>query len=873
MKLILFTTTLFFLFISSVVYSQKIGSSKCYGSLSLSGVGVDGDDAMGIIRTQDNGYAFASSVNDSGGDIPSNRGISDFWIVKTDSNGIVQWKKSIGGTDVDISYSLAETADSSIYVVGYTFSNDFDMACNIGTINTLIFKLSSTGNILNSRCFGGIWGGGERPHITNTPDNGVIVTSTNNTNDGDISGNHGGEDIWIAKFDSSLNIQWQRCYGGSSVESSNDIINGLNGDFIMTGRARSVNGDLTFNRGIFDLWILRIDSIGNIIWNQLIAGSDSDIPYSVYLDTDSNIYVCGYTSSNDFDFIGNHGKSDAIVIKLNYSGNIIWKKCYGGSSQDQSNSIIKDVDGNFLISGYTYSNDFDVAGNNGTNGSGWIFKIDSSGTLIWQKCYKDIWPNEFVRDNKSIRHFIHNAFPQGCSNGNVAVSELKPTNFLIGKVYVDYNSNQQIDVGEPLYQNAFVLTASNNDSLSTFSNTDGNFWLYPDSGTYITSLPHSVPYYNYLPLQHITSNSTRGNFDTINFALTPIPGIHDLQITLIPATQAFIGGYATYRLHFKNAGTDSTSAVIYFNIDSVLDFISANPSPSGIIGDSIYWNINSLLPFQTNDIDITFSVPIPPLVHSGEVVNFTSGILQFSNDTVPSDNYSSLSAILYGSYDPNYKFILGQDSIDVSSIPNGEYITYVIQFQNTGNYLAHNVVITDEISSLLEINSIEVISASHLYQMFKEDNLITWSFSNIQLADIGSNEPASHGFICFKIKISESVNISSIIYNRASIYFDYNPPVITDNSIFYITDFETSIVKNNITDSYMLYPNPAHETLQIVPKEGYLIKESLIFNSIGELILKSTSLGIDISLIPQGLYLLKIESKNTSVCIFKFIKE
>lgn len=858
------TILIFQLAISFEGFAQRIGSVYCYGGSGIGGGCADGDDMMGFIQTLDGGYVFVTNANVGDGDLTGNYGSCDVWIVKLNSQGIIQWQTNVGGSDVDLGYSVCETPDSCYYVVLYTSSTDGMMNCNSGGEENYILKFDRYGTILHQRCFGGS-GTEMRPHLITTSDFGCIVTSTTGSTNGDVSGFHGGTyDFWIVRFDSTLNIVWQHCYGGSSVDCSGAIANDNDGGFIFAGRARSTDGDLNLNYGIYDFWTVKIDSVGTIQWSQLLGGSQWDVPYSIVVSADSNIYVVGNTSSSDFTVTGNHGSMDAWVVKFDHYGNIIWKNCYGGALGDYCYHILQSSDDNFIISGITMSNDGDVSGNR-SNSSGWIFKIDSSGTLLWQKC-TDFSPNEMVNAGNGNEMFIASitSFNSlNCNRGLITMGELKPSNFISGKVFVDYNSNSQLDGGEPIYQNAFITSVKSGiDTVESYTNLNGAYWNYPDTGNYTTSLPNGVRYYTFQPAQHLSSFSSTSQYDTVNFALTPIPGIHDLELMLLPVTGTRPGGNTHLQLHYKNAGTDTSSGTVYLIKDSLLNYSSATPIPDGIVGDSIYWNYASLLPLESRNIELFLGVPIPPIVLPGDTLTSFAEILPVVSDSTPVNNFASLDEIVSGSYDPNDKIVISEDTISIQQAINGDYIFYLIRFQNTGNSAATTIIIQDSLNSYLDPTSLEIISASHVYQMMRDDEKVFWVFNNIQLPDSSTDELNSHGFICFRIKAKNSI-IPTTIYNYASIFFDNNLAVETNSAKVVVTNM-IGITENFNQCCINLHPNPTSGKTEVILEDATDVIESIkLNNTLGESVLVSRNSNYaDLSSLPQGIYFLEVSTKK-----------
>ncbi len=234
--------------------------------------------------------------------------------------------------------------------------------------------------------------------IQQTSDGGFIVAGQTYSNDGDVSGNHGGSDAWVVKLNSSGTILWQKCLGGTvygaiaySIQQTSD------GGFIVGGETLSNDGDVSGNHGEFDAWVVKLDSLGDIEWQKCLGGTGWDWENSIQQTSDGGFIVAGYTNSNDGDVSGNHGSKDYWVVKLNSSGDIEWQKCLGGTNDDWARSIKQTSDGGFIVAGFTASNDGDVSGNQG-NSDAWVVKLTNEPDRINEiENYNSlsIYPNPF----------------------------------------------------------------------------------------------------------------------------------------------------------------------------------------------------------------------------------------------------------------------------------------------------------------------------------------------------------------------------------------------------------------------------------------------------------------------------------------------
>ncbi|WP_353083770.1 T9SS type A sorting domain-containing protein, partial [Flavobacterium sp.] len=195
------------------------------------------------------------------------------------------------------------------------------------------------------------------------------------SNNGDVSGNHGGYDIWVVKLNNT-GILWQKCLGGVANDYGSSIKQTIDGGYILMGSTSSSNGDVSGNHGGSDIWVAKLTNLGGIEWQKCLGGIQSDTAASIQQSTDGGYILCGDTSSFDGDVSGWHGADDVWVVKLTNIGVIQWQKCLGGTINDNSKTIQQTTDGGYIIAGNTTSNDGDASGNQGGSDI-WIVKLSS----------------------------------------------------------------------------------------------------------------------------------------------------------------------------------------------------------------------------------------------------------------------------------------------------------------------------------------------------------------------------------------------------------------------------------------------------------------------------------------------------------------
>jgi hypothetical protein len=369
-----------FTILQITVYAQpSIQWQKCLGGTSNDYVG-------SIQQTADGGYIIVGITNSNDGDVSGNHGgYSDVWVVKLNGTGNLQWQKCLGGTNYDKGFSIQQTSDGGYIMAGSTDSNDGDVSGNHGGGDDVwVAKLDGVGTLQWQKCLGGT-SYEVAKSIQQTTDGGYILTGYTNSNDGDVSGNHGYMDVWVVKLDGVGTLQWQKCLGGTVNDDGFSIQQTMDGGYILTGGSSSNDGDLIGNHGLGDFWVVKLDGTGILQWQKCLGGTDFDNGYCIKQTIDGGYILTGLTRSIDGDVSGNHGSDDTWVVKLDGFGNLQWQKCLGGTNYEYAYSIQQTIDGGFILLGTSTSNDGDVSGWYGQEDF-WVLKLDGAGNLQWQKC-------------------------------------------------------------------------------------------------------------------------------------------------------------------------------------------------------------------------------------------------------------------------------------------------------------------------------------------------------------------------------------------------------------------------------------------------------------------------------------------------------
>lgn len=322
------------------------------------------------------------------------------------SPNILQWQKTYGSQLNEMGYTITKANDGSGFVfVGSALGNGGDITGYKGGIgaDAWVVKVDNSGAIQWKKCIGGT-NSDYADEIIATSDGGYVFAGNTKSNDGDVLGNHGGAwDIWLVKLDASGGIVWEKTIGGSGDDqigiATNSLLQTTDGGFLLTASTNSTDGDVSFSHGGTEAWVVKLDGTGNISWQKTYGGTLSEGANTIIFADNGNYMIAGSAASTDGDLMGqqNHGGTDCWIFKINDNGDLLWQKTYGGSQNESVNNIRQASDGSYVFSSTTVSNDGDVSGNHGYADT-WVVKIKSDGSITWKKCFGG---NDM--DNASVR--------------------------------------------------------------------------------------------------------------------------------------------------------------------------------------------------------------------------------------------------------------------------------------------------------------------------------------------------------------------------------------------------------------------------------------------------------------------------------------
>jgi hypothetical protein len=438
------------------------------------------ENIRSITQTSDGGYicGATSRSNASGDKTENSLGGDDFWVIKLDSAGNILWQNTIGGDDNDILHSVVPTSDGGFICGGYSRSGiSGDKTENsIGLDDYWIVKLDSVGNIQWQNTIGGT-SVDNLFSISQTFDGGYICGGTSNSNiSGDKTENSQGVfDYWVVKLDPNGNIMWQNTIGGSDAENLRSITQTPDGGYICGGHSTSnISGDKTENcLGFSDYWIVKLDDVGNIQWQNTIGGSSPDNLSTIILTADGGYLCGGYSYSSISGDKSEHciGNADYWVVKLDSTGNIQWQNTIGGTGEDQLNSIRLTSDGGIICGGSSGS---PISGDKNEPNMGlsdiWVMKLVFDFNEISGIAYADFNSNnildagEPILPNKMMGELQTGSITFTKPNGKYSVAVFDTGSFTVLPI-----STIQHFSASPANHSASFTSLNQTDSLNDFA--------------------------------------------------------------------------------------------------------------------------------------------------------------------------------------------------------------------------------------------------------------------------------------------------------------------------------------------------------------------------------------------------------------------
>jgi predicted secreted protein len=284
--------------------------------------GANRDNAASLLQTGDGGYVVVGHTMSFGS------GGWDVWLIKTDSDGNMQWNQTYGGTAHDAANSIVRTSDGGYAIAGVTYS------FGAGDSDFWLLKTNANGNMLWNRTFGGV-NGESVQCVISTSDGGYAIAGDT------YSFGAGDSDYWLVKTDANGNMEWNKTYGGAGWDCARCVVQTSDGGYALTGEMHSL--------GSGDFWLVKTDADGNMQWNRTYGGPNRDDGLSLKRTSDGGYIIVGITASFGA------GGYDIWAVETDESGNMEWNETYGGANDDEAFSVVQTSDGGYAVAGWTMS--------------------------------------------------------------------------------------------------------------------------------------------------------------------------------------------------------------------------------------------------------------------------------------------------------------------------------------------------------------------------------------------------------------------------------------------------------------------------------------------------------------------------------------
>lgn len=439
-----------------------------------------------------------------------------------------------------------------------------------------------------------------------------------------------------------------------------------------------------------------------------------------------------------------------------------------------------------------------------------------------------------------------------------------------GTVYEDLDQDCVQDANEIGLANRYIMAFDPNGNIAgtAATNTNGNYSIDLPVGTTYTITQNTTYPIGYLATCPATNSHTVSTFPSTNDFGVECGIAFDLMS--YGQTSGIVPGMpANFTFSGTNQSCAQSSGILQVIFDQThLTIDSFSIAPTSISGNVITWN------FSGGNISPTVYAHADTIVQLGDTLCFPISVTPLTGDLNPNNNAFTLCRVVSSSYDPNMKE--GWHGVGSEGyIKQETTLDYTIHFQNTGTAPAMNVYIRDTLPPELDPSTLEIIGASHPFNWYSwQGNQLKFEFSNINLPDSNSNEPASKGFVMYRIKTVPNLPHGSKIENGAAIYFDYNEPVITNKTLHTIDIFLN--VNENGPESKLaeLYPNPSSGYVYVDFKgtEGNITIHSITGSEVQSMSLRNGVNTLELDKLSPGIYFFMIRS-GEEVMSGKMIKQ
>lgn len=440
--------------------------------------------------------------------------------------------------------------------------------------------------------------------------------------------------------------------------------------------------------------------------------------------------------------------------------------------------------------------------------------------------------------------------------------------YISGKAFVDNNGNCFFDGGDHAIANKLVTASINGNIISAvYTDNNGDYLLPCGNGLNqitITPLPSTSSSCGTSTTASVLGNS----FYDFKFSCNPGFDLEaNISSTAFPQTNFL---WVPFQVTNYSCQTTNTSFTITLDSKIIANQNMGYASTNGVPVTLSYAN-NVVSASNVNIAPYAFVsgylfLKADSTTNLGDTLCLTIEATPIVGDLNPANNTKTTCAQVVTSYDPNIKVVKIEGKPAEGFVSANKVMEYTVFFQNTGNYPAKDVRITDVISPNLDVHSLAFVASSHPCNLMLSGSNLTVYFNNIWLADSVSNEPESHGYVTFTINQLPGLAPGTEIHNTADIYFDYNAP-ITTNTVISIIEYPASVPAFDAQANIRLFPNPASEYLTLVNSgtENMYIHFYDVSGKCLKTVNGNGTMQLPVYDLPAGFYMLTVQSETYSL--------
>lgn len=590
---------------------------------------------------------------------------------------------------------------------------------------------------------------------------------------------------------------------------------------------------------------------------------------SLALQPDGKILVGGRFDTCD----GNNSKSLARLHPDGSYDNTFTSPIY--DTEPVVNDILVRPNGNILIGGnFSASSIYGIAMLLPNGSVTYSFSPSTAGTSVRITEYSEV-RRVVQQPNGMILHCGDYGNIGGQSNKTNMIRLLGTDSYLVnGYTRLDLQNNGCTDADPGFPYLKYKLVNGTNQS-SYYSSSNGYHGVMLKNGTsVITPILDNPTWFSVSPSSISLNMPSATNYANQNFCVTAVGSHHDLSVVIVPIDRARPGFDAYYKVLVRNNGNQTATGTVRFTYNAATaEYIQSTPLAASAGFGSVTWNVEGLLPLSEVKYIVKLNLNTPtdtPPLNANDVLKF-SAVANIAQDEVATNDEATLEQTVVNSFDPNDKICLGGDYVRPEHV--GDYMYYRIRFENLGTASAQNIKVTDMIDTTkFDIASLSPVDGSHPFTTrVIQGNQVEFMFNNIQLGFADEN---NDGYLVFKIRSLNSLTEGAVLENTASIYFDYNLPVVTNTSVVKMQRSLHTISFETI--KLALYPVPAGDMVFISIPKQVNVQSVTVYNLLGQSVLENVRPGpqgdVNVTKLASGSYLMRV-STELGDGVMRFVKK